>query len=122
MSQHSTRKHDATNGRTYGGDTGLVHIQDGKRQAMGKWLATQLSQRIRMNAVEDNLCTYLQSTSLDVCPGCYQVALFNAAIELAKQSHQPLSELGRSMAAAFQHLADHSEAMDRESIEVMLDP
>jgi hypothetical protein len=55
-----------------------------------------------------------------LCPGCYMVALFNAAVTLAKENGQSLTELGNSMAQAFAELA--AGGPDRtESIHVVRD-
>lgn len=121
MSQTSTRKHDATNGRVYGGDTGLVHIADGRRQEVGDRIATDIDLRVRLMAADDYPAPSCAG-HLDLCPGCYQVALFHALVRLARTNHQDVRELGRSMAAAFQRLADGEDVSEVESLTVYLDP
>lgn len=44
-----------------------------------------------------------------LCPGCYMIALFDAAVELAKREGQPVQELGASMAELFTKLAEQGE-------------
>lgn len=106
---------NGTDGRVYGGDCNLVHIQDGQRAYVGQDAARYMAHRIRM------LSTDADAFDKTVCPGCYMVALFNAAVELAKQNGQSLTELGTTMSAAFDRLA-HGGPEVTEEIEVMLDP
>ena len=51
-----------------------------------------------------------------------EVAIFNAAVELANRSGQPLEELGASLSHAFRKLAENPEAGVTEEIKVLLDP
>lgn len=95
-----------TGGRVYGGDPDLVHIPDGHRADVGQWLARTLADRMRSDAAnrtrpEKDMDVY----SKPLCPGCYMVVLFNAAVALAKDSGQSFSELGRTMSEAFAKLA-----------------
>lgn len=115
-----TAHNNPTMGRVYGGDTGLIHIADGERANMGAWLAD----RMRAEAIADLRRTSAEAREQDLCPGCYMVALFNAAVQLAKENGQSLSELGNSMAAAFQQLAANPQpdAANIESMMVALDP
>lgn len=101
-----------TNGRVYGGDPNLVHVPDGARAGVGSRVANDISLRIRDTGGgwDDR----------SLCPGCYMVVLFNAAVTLAKQNGQSLKELGRSMACAFDALAQGGEEQI-ESIRVVLD-
>lgn len=118
-----------TNGRVYGGDPGLVHIPDGERAEVGQWLAGMLGKGMRVRAVLQKAqpgeegARWAEHQAMPLCPGCYMVALFNAAVALAKESGQPLAELGRSMAGAFNALADcpEGDAACIESIQVKLD-
>lgn len=118
-----TANNNATNGRVYGGDTGLIHIAEGERANMGNWLAAQLDERMRAEAIADLRRTSNEARSQDLCPGCYMVALFNTAVCLAKQNGQSMTELGNSMAAAFAQLAANPNPDDAniESIGVELD-
>jgi hypothetical protein len=111
---------NGTHGRVYGGDPGLVHIPDGERGEMGRTVAIFLGDRMRYKAQNRG---EMEAWSTPLCPGCYMVALFNAAVTLAKESGQPLSELGRSMAGAFTALADCKDGDEAciESITVKLD-
>jgi hypothetical protein len=109
-------------GRVYGGDPELVHIPDGQRIEMGARLAARLNDLMRSTA-KANGDKQAYYSGKPLCPGCYMVALFNAAVTLAKVSGQPLAELGRSMAGAFNALADCPEGDTAciESITVKLD-
>jgi hypothetical protein len=56
-----------------------------------------------------------------LCPGCYMIALYDAAVILAQENGQSLSELGHSMAHIFTQLAQ-GEINLTEEINVMVDP
>lgn len=120
----TTRNNNATLGRVYGGDTGLIHIADGQRRHVGARLAVLLDSIMRADARMRGDRTEAEADRQDLCPGCYMVAMFNACVELAQQNGQSLSELGATMAAAFQQLADNPEATaaNIEHIGVILDP
>lgn len=120
----TTRNNNATLGRIYGGDTGLIHIADGQRRNVGARLAVLLDSIMRADARMRGDRTEAEADRQDLCPGCYMVALFNACVELAVQNGQSLSELGNTMAAAFQQLADNpnATAANIEHIGVILDP
>jgi len=115
---------NGTDGRVYGGDCGLIHIADGKRTAAGMAVANFLDESMRVNAVRSGARTDREAEMQNLCPGCYMIALFNAAVELAQRNRQPLSELGNTMAAAFQALAEKPAASEAclEEIAVILDP
>jgi hypothetical protein len=116
----ATRQFNATEGRVYGGDCGLIHIADGERASVGYTLATWLDSHMRADAISSGRRTREEADAQDLCPGCYMVALFNAAVTLAQQNGQTLQELGDSMAEAFHHLA--TGGADRiEHINVVLD-
>lgn len=116
----TTRQFNATEGRVYGGDCGLIHIGDGERASVGYTLAMWLDSHMRAEAITSGRRTREQADKQDLCPGCYMVALFNAAVTLAHQNGQSLAELGDSMAEAFHHLA--TGGADRiEHINVVLD-
>lgn len=118
-----TRNNDPTNGRVYGGDTGLIHIADGERKLVGASLGMMLDETMRQAALARGDRTREEAESQDLCPGCYMVALFNAAVFLAQQNGQSLDELGRSMADAFGSLTNQQkvDTVLIESIEVRLD-
>ena len=107
-------------GLVYRGACDLIHIQDGQRAEVGGTLANRLDAIMRSRAVSSGARTFEQARSLSLCPGCYMVALFNAAVTLAKANGQSMSELGNSMADAFRALADGG-ADRMESITVALD-
>lgn len=102
----------------YAGKPNLVHIPNGKRQGVGRLIANAADALIREAA--------LRSDGEDgdlynpLCPGCYMVAIFNAAVALAEANGQSLTELGRCMAKAFEELETKGISA-REDIEVSLD-
>ncbi len=109
--------------KVYRGKPEYVHIQDGERAVLGRTVAGALDRLIRANAAatskpEDDIAAW----DNPLCPGCYMVAVFNCAIELARRNGQSLTELGNSLGNAFKQLAmdgDYAESI--ESIEVQLD-
>jgi hypothetical protein len=96
----------------YRNDAARVHIPDGQRVDVGRDTADFIDVEMRS----------FSRASIDtpLCPGCYMVAVFNCAVQLAKQNGQSLKELGRSMACAFEALANGGES-EIESIRVILD-
>ena len=93
-----------TQGRVYGGDPNLIHAKDGTRASVGSELATSLDMMMRAAALENGSRTSEQIETQDLCPGCYMVALYDAAVWLAQRNGQSLSELGRTMAKATFHV------------------
>lgn len=117
----SIDKTGGTEGRVYGGNPSLIHVKDGTRAQVGAFVASQLAVEMRWRAVEDGSRSMGEVLSQKLCPGCYMVVLFNAAVKLAQDNGQSLTELGNSMSAAFKALAEGGpEAI--EEIEVLLDP
>lgn len=110
---------DGTDGRVYGGDPNLIHVPDGQRREAGRRAAAAID--FIMRAISNRI-PWPQRAQRRLCPGCYMVVLFNAAVALARANGQPLSELGRSMARAFGQLADGMNEDGIEEIAVMLDP
>ena len=108
-----------TQGRVYGGDPGLIHIPDGRRAEFGRKVASFLTDQ--MHHLDAGISWTPNGRYKPLCPGCYMVALVNAAIELADRNGQSRKELGLSMANAFSRLAAGGP-MVREEIEVILDP
>lgn len=101
-----------TEGRVYGGDPNLLHIPDGSRQQFGNDIADHIVQKIRdLN----------EGRSDPVCPGCCNVVVFNIARELARQSGQTETEMARSLALAFEQIAEGNKT-SLEEIEIILDP
>lgn len=113
---------DGNKGRVYGGDPNLIHAADGTRAGMGRELAHGLMLQMRHDAFMRGDRTLEEVAAQPVCPGCYMVIGFNMLRELAIASGQPVEELGRTMARAFDELAARGESMDLESIAVILDP
>lgn len=108
---------NGTLGRVYGGDCDLVHIADGQRANVGEQLAADIDAVIRSLAEKRGVNT----DDRLLCPGCYMIALVNAAIALADANKQPRKELARSMANAFTQLAFDPDKGMSEEIEVILD-
>lgn len=100
-----------TNGRVYGGDPTLVHVPDHHRTDMGDGVAQMLDSAMRMVAK-------IQGTNDrgTLCPGCYMIVLFDAAVKLAQKNGQPVQELGHSMADLFQKLAFDGEFKPTEEM------
>lgn len=113
---------NGTDGRIYGGDPGLVHIPDGRRTEFGRHIADHIQEDMRRMAASAAPREY-ENLGKPLCPGCYMVALFNAAVFLARDSGQSQKELARSMAYAFAQLGDCEPGDDAciESIAVKLD-
>jgi hypothetical protein len=114
----TTRERNPDTGMVYRGACDLVHIADGKRAEMGEELARELDAMMR-DAANWEAGNH-DADNKPLCPGCYMVALFNAAVSLANDNGQSLSELGRSMSTAFWNLATRGES-HIESIAVELD-
>lgn len=111
---------EGTNGRVYGGDPTRIHIDDGKRADVGLRIAERLDNIMR--------CEYTGPRTLDerimqpLCPGCYMIALVNAAITLADANGQSRTEMARTMRNAFHALMENPDKGMSEEIEIMLDP
>lgn len=114
-----TLTHNGTQGRAYGGDPNLVHIPDHHREDVGKALADQLTALMRALGT---LGMGHEAKPYDgdnpLCPGCYMIALFDAAIELARREGQPVKELGYSMALLFTKLAQEGQYRATEEMVV----
>jgi hypothetical protein len=111
---------NGTNGRVYGGDPNLIHIDDGRRADMGLRLAELLDCRMRTEYKGDR--TIEQRVDQPLCPGCYMIAGFNMLLTLADENGQTRTELARSMRNAFDALLKNPEMGLTEEITVMLDP
>lgn len=115
-----TLTHNGTDGRAYGGDPSLIHIPDSHRADVGKAIADVLTATMRAFAtlgVGHEAEPYEGDKAL--CPGCYMIALFDAAVELAKRENQPVKELGLSMAQLFTKLANEGEYRATEEMIVI---
>lgn len=129
----SRAKSGGTEGRVYGGNPALIHVMDGTRAELGEYIAGKVAAEMRIGAVLDGTRSLAQAYGTEghplsptkdaqkLCPGCYMVVLFNAAVKLAQENGQSLSELGNSMAEAFRKLAEGGSGAIEE-IEVLLDP
>lgn len=103
--------------------TDRIHITDGERVHVGEEVADYLDRIMRNDAVAGEARTWDQVYGPDaqpLCPGCYMPAMFNALVYLAKRNGQSLRELGRTMSAVFNKLADGGEDAI-EDIRVYLD-
>jgi hypothetical protein len=109
-----------TEGRVYGGDPNLIHIEDGKRGDMGWRIAEHLNRRMRENYTGHRTTEQLVDQKL--CPGCYMIAGFNMLLVLAQENGQSPTELARSMRNAFDSLLQNPEQGLTEEIEILLDP
>lgn len=111
---------DGTDGRVYGGDPNLIHVPDGQRRKTGELAAMAID--LIMRRVSNRIPWPQRGMKL-LCPGCYMIVLFNAAITLARLNGQPLEELGATLGRAFTRLAETGDnAEGIEEIEVLIDP
>ena len=110
-----------TNGRVYGGDENLVHIQDGQRANMGAKLAIALDSMMRADAIADGLKTPEDAEVESLCPGCYMVTAYDMLVHLAVQNGQSIREMARSMANVFAQLAADPFRPLQEEIDVITD-
>lgn len=108
-----------TLGRIYGGNPNLLHIADGQRALAGQGLAVMLEAAIRREAVADGARTEHEAETQKLCPGCYMIALIDAALALAEANGQSQKELCETMAQAFWRLASHPEQI--EEIEIAIE-
>lgn len=114
--------HNGTDGRAYGGDPALVHIPDTHRTDVGRSLAAMLEAEMRtLGTLGMGHAPKPYDSGDDLCPGCYMIALFDAAVFLAKQTGQPVRELGASMADLFRRLAVQGEYQPTEEMIVLDD-
>ena len=115
--------HNGTGGRAYGGDPDLIHIPDHHRADVGVAIASQVDALMRVLGV---LGVGHEPAPMDsekpLCPGCYMIALFDAAVELARREGQPVTELGYSMAQMFYSLAQDGSYRPTEEMVVTGSP
>ena len=125
----STRNNDATNGRTYGGDSGLIHVRDGERANVGRDFAARLTHEMRVQAVAEGRRTPAQGFGTShnestpdqfqsLCPGCFMTVGFNMLVYLAEQNGQDLRELGNTLGLAFLELANGTGDVHPESLHI----
>lgn len=107
-------------GRVYGGDKNLIHIDDGERAVMGVRVAEHLERRMREEYKGER--TPDERVMQALCPGCYMIAGFNMMLTLADANGQSRRELALSMRTAFDKLLASPEMGLTEEIEVFLDP
>lgn len=110
---------NGSDGRVYGGDVGLVHIEDGKRKNLGNDVANYLDAEMRLRAKR---LGNVVNKSMPICPGCGMIALFNASIIMAKENGMPVTELANTMKLAYEKLAASPGDGLTEEIEIVLDP
>lgn len=109
---HGATRVQGTMGRTYGGACDLVHIPDGRRRDVGRMLGEFLER------VQREVANVPGAQDKLLCPGCYMIALIDAAVWLAENNGQDVHELGASMAHAFEQIAIKGD-YDRALIEEM---
>lgn len=109
--------HGGTDGRTYGGDPSLVHIPDHHRADVGRSVAAMLEAEMRtLGTLGFGHEPKPYDSDACICPGCYMIALFDAAVFLAKATGQDVRELGTSMAYLFAELAARGEYRPTEEM------
>lgn len=111
---------DGTDGRVYGGNPNVIHIDDGKRAEMGEVLAVGLESMMRQNYQGPR--TNEQRQTQPLCPGCFMIAGFNMLLVLADKNGQSRTELARTMRNAFDQLLQNPEAGLTEEMEIVMDP
>lgn len=115
--------HNGTAGRTYGGDPSLVHIPDHHRTDVGRAIANELESLMRLLG-SLGVGHEAKSPEADdpLCPGCYMIALFDAAVILAERTGQDVRELGASMAGLFTGLAEGGKYQPTEEMIIVCVP
>jgi hypothetical protein len=111
---------NGTDGRVYGGDPDLIHVDDGARADMGLRLAERLEGMMRTEYSGER--TPDQRVMQKLCPGCYMIVAFDMLLTLADANGQSRTELARSMRNAFDNLLANPSQGLTEEIEVLLDP
>ena len=84
-------------GKVYWQDQNLIHAED-QWIPFGERTANGLEMLIRRAANDWNM-------DKAVCPACYMLTLYNAAVFMAERNDQSMKELGESMAQLFTELA-----------------
>lgn len=109
--------HNGTDGRSYGGDPSLIHIPDQHRADVGRSVAMMLEAEMRaMGTLGVGHEAKPMDSDDPICPGCYMIAIFDAAVWLAKQTGQDVRELGHSMSDLFAKLAEYGEYQPTEEM------
>lgn len=119
----STAQGNPTEGRVYGGDLGLIHVEDGERKNVGAVMAYKLDQLMREIAEGQGRRTIAQAYGVggekqSLCPGCYMTVVYNMAVTLAKANGQTLAELGHTLSKAFALLGE-GKIQEVEHLNVM---
>lgn len=104
----------------YRGDPKYIHVPDGQRSQIGFLIRLEVERLVKNYAGQS-------FSDKPICPGCYMVVIFNAAIQLAMENGQSISELGNTLGKAFKDIAECAErngdvAQCVEEIDVILDP
>lgn len=113
------RTRNPDTGMVYRGDPELIHVSDGRRTEAGRRVARFIDEQMRKYAEGR---TEIERYAQALCPGCYMVVIYNAALALADANGQPRRELAASMSLAFAKLAEAPDLGFTEAIEVILDP
>lgn len=114
-------EHRGTSGRAYGGDPALVHIPDHHRTDVGRALADCLEMQMRLIGtlgVGHEPKPYDDASPL--CPGCYMIALFDAAVFMARRQGQDVRELGLSLGGLFTTLAHDPNFQPTEEMVIVI--
>lgn len=115
-------------GMVYRGDPALIHVSDGKRAEAGQAVAKFVDKAMRQNAQGRDAEQIWGDFNgggprkQALCPGCYMVVLYDAAIALADANGQSRRELAASLSEAFAKLAADPSLGYSEEIHVLLDP
>lgn len=81
-------------------DPGLVEVPDGERGQVGAFVARDIEAAMRSIAHRRG-ADGAYDIDAKMCPDCYMVVLFNAAMKLAKLNGQPPKELCMSLGNLF---------------------
>lgn len=104
----------------YRNDAELLHIADGERANVGKFLASVYEAHLRATAVDR---TPEQRATQALCSGCYMTAIVGLAAELARRSGQSFEELGATLAYEFSEMAlAGARYRDIEGVNVINEP
>lgn len=99
-------------GRVYGGDARFLHIPDHHRREVGREITAFV--RAKFNALNPG------REGDPICPGCMMIAMFDATLDLAQESGQPVNELAATMAWAWGTVDEHLSAQDLVTEEIVV--
>lgn len=99
-----------TTGFVYRGRENRCHIDRNAHEFVGERMAVKLAIIQRGQAIARGDFTEEEAWNTPLCPGCYMEVGFWMLLHLAKTNGQSVRELARTMAAGFQHLAEHPDS------------